>query len=547
MRQATQQVAAFAAAVLLVASSLAGAVTIGVGGVDELDDINPIGESGAQTGAALGAGLPGVAIGSTIAEVFFGDTANATELEAADALEAEKNVYQGAITQGQNNQILEDSYNNYLQDTETVAKMVGKNAYIRALNNGTAEAEARQEAKDAVSDYYAAKQVQLLRTWSVSMTYTETLKEQLRTSNADPKTVQLNYTWDDVNSDNSVVTNVSYGATNETVLVNGTVREFDTAEVMWDNTNEPASGAAPLSPDPYHYQQYSNGGSAGYFGLIGDNLEVESLAAFPPEQNGEDIQGYDAESYLVISEYTTLWSEIENQNSQVQDEMDTFVTNTYDQYQAGEITEEDLVDPYLGARQYSPEADYNTWAIRSLTSMGVQPPANMSTTGTMNVTDHSTGQQLTGVLMSDGLPQSGSFEIGTRYDAKELQGYQFVVDDQGESTELTGNFTVTAVHHPNGTEKNITSVEYSSINYETTSIEEYKSTLEQLQETTAQINARQERMRQSGAGVGWLPNVGDFGGGFLAGGVAAFVVGAVIVVILLLTLYSVLGPVLMAT
>jgi len=544
MRKPVQQVVAFAAALLLVASSLVGAATLGVGGVDHIDDINPIGESEAVA-PVVAAGLAGIAVGSIAAEAFFGDTPNGSELQAEDALETEKNVYQGAITQGQNNEILGDSYSNYLQDTETVAKMEAKNAYIRALNNGSSEAIARSKAREAAADYYSAKQVQRLNTFEVSMNYTHTLRKQLQSAGADPGLVYLNYTLDP-DSGGSVTNVSSWQATNNVTLANGTTVSYQSASVALDNQNSGGGDSIVLGVTEADYAGFNDNSGPGTTIDLGSSAKAtfHSVDVAPPTDN------YAAQSYLQLDDTVQMWSEIEAQNDNVQAQLDTFVNNTYSAYQSGEISEEDLVDPYLGAREYSPDAQYDTWALRSLTSMGVQPPENMSTIGRMNITDHRTGEQFTGTLMSDGIPQSGSFELGTRYDSEELTGYQFIVDGDSETShELTGNFTLTAVHYPNGTAKNVSSVDYNTINYQTTSIEEYKDQLAQLQETTAEINARQQKMRNSGGGVGWLPNfggLGGFGGGLLTGGLAGIVVAIIAVVAILALLYPMLGPMLLS-
>jgi hypothetical protein len=190
--------------------------------------------------------------------------------------------------------------------------------------------------------------------------------------------------------------------------------------------------------------------------------------------------------------------------------MDVFINNTFDQYQAGELNSSDLVDPYLGAREYSPNASFNEWALRSLLAAGYDGPENLSNIGEMDVTNHETGARYTGILMSDGQPEAG-FVLGENYDAGNVSGSQFVVTENN-THELTGLFTVNSATDAEGKEiqENIT---YKNITYETANTTEYAVLQQRLQNLTAQINARQQTLRNSGGG-------GLFDGfGFSLGGV----------------------------
>ena len=70
-------------------------------------------------------------------------------------------------------------------------------------------------------------------------------------------------------------------------------------------------------------------------------------------------------------DFSDSFTEIENQKQSVHSEVETFIANTYDEYQVGEIDNKDLIDPYLGNREYSPQGDYKNWALRSLQNTGL--------------------------------------------------------------------------------------------------------------------------------------------------------------------------------
>ncbi|RDZ31955.1 hypothetical protein C5B88_19605, partial [Haloferax sp. Atlit-24N] len=85
--------------------------------------------------------------------------------------------------------------------------------------------------------------------------------------------------------------------------------------------------------------------------------------------------------------------------------MQTLANNTYSAYQQGEISNSDLVDPYMLASQQSPGDDFHGWAAAQLTLMGTNSPENFDQIGSFNVTTGD-GTQYKGVLFSQENPAS---------------------------------------------------------------------------------------------------------------------------------------------
>lgn len=80
---------------------------------------------------------------------------NAVNTTDTDAGQVETDIYQSAQNERASADAFHTVLDNRLEDTETQARIIGKSAYIRALNNGSSEAAATAAAKEAVSDYYA--------------------------------------------------------------------------------------------------------------------------------------------------------------------------------------------------------------------------------------------------------------------------------------------------------------------------------------------------------------------------------------------------------
>jgi len=136
------------------------------------------------------------------------------------------------------------------------------------------------------------------------------------------------------------------------------------------------------------------------------------------------------------------------------------------------------------------------------------------------------------------------FETGTTYNPDAINGTQYVVTDSN-IIELKTNFTVQNITNADG--ENVQNVSVRNVEYDTVNTTEYNELMEELQLLRAEVEAREQRMRNQ-SGVGWLPNIGlgGFGGGLLTGGVAGIVVAIIAVIAILALLYPVLGPALIS-
>jgi hypothetical protein len=290
--------------------------------------------------------------------------------------------------------------------------------------------------------------------------------------------------------------------TTEVTLANGSTAETDTMKFTmtgsWgsDESNKETNSIV-LVPGvaPQEAHTFTNNGQNYY-------TQVRNVTVGTPTQD------YDPIHLLEQDNYNQTWSQVETQNNEVLAELDTFIDATYEDYQQGDINESDLVDPYLGAREYSPETS-DTWAVRTLAAMGAGSPADLSTIGVMNVS--AGGSTYSGVLMSDGTPQAG-YVVGETYNADSITGGQFVALQDGGVQELDGEFTLDAVETTTGEAFDTGEpVEYRTGEYKTSDIAEFEELQTDLDQLTAEINARQDRLRGGGGGSGWLPGVGNVG------------------------------------
>jgi len=469
-----------------------------------VEEAKPVGDSEAAiaTGTAVviaGGALVAGAAGGYVAAKLSDSSADQDELEKADAAETQNEIYKRVATLHQDRNIFSSAMSNYLQDTQSIARMEGKNAYIRALNNGSSEATARVEAKEAVGDYYANKQMQLIAHWNATVASTESVVETAKnTSGLDQTDVfVINRPPNEGYSENMTESWLQgdpggHGSQAEVVFNTTTVTLTNTttvtaAQFYGENVQSESGGATPstdLYLDPSTWD-YNSGGNLNPVMKIGVEHSDSS---------------FDYKWLIVNATVQDRWAQIESQDTKVKNEMDTFISNTYSQIQQGEINESELVDPYLAARDYGPENDSTAWNLRTFHSLGYSSPSELDSFGRMNVSDDDAATTYTDViLMSDGLPAGDEFAVGTQYDAANLEGFQGVLDrDSGTMTELEGNFTIKSAKDADGGD--MSSVKYRNISYETANETEFKNLMGRLDNLSAELNAYQDGLRGGNGG-----------------------------------------------
>ena len=418
-------------------------------------------------GVALAAGAVGLAVGAYAYSQFADGPANAEEIAEAEAYETHLNGYQSLVNQKANSQNVVTVMSNYLTDTKPIALMKGKKAYVAEMQHAEESTlgDAKTAAHGATSDYYATKQKNIIAAWNAQFEAFQNVNAA--TNSTSNLTAVEVYSWSGSHQ-------ISSFGTAEVQLVNGSTASVTTVTL--------------------------NGGE---YTLYPGNFPINGgVKAHPPADSG-----LTDERVLYTMDWEDLWSKIDTQNQNVHSELTTFIDATYDNWQAGEISVKDFADPYLGARM-SPSGS-EAWSMLSLASMGIAPPENASNVHQMTVTS---GNETTrGMLMSDGTPAGGGFSPGETYNADNLEGPQMVLDENGNIREVDGNFTVGNVTRPDGSQvsENET-IGYRDVNYSTSNLTELQNLNDQMNEMQAQINARQDRLTNSG-GAGWLPDFGNLG------------------------------------
>ncbi|WP_244257269.1 hypothetical protein [Halomicrobium sp. IBSBa] len=417
----------------------------------------------------------------------------------ADAEQVKLDIYQSAQNEKASSEIYQTTIDNKLEGTKTQARIIGKNAYIRALNNGSSEAAAKTAAKDAVANYYAVMQANLIKKWNQQAANAQYLNETAASESDVPANYPMNLNYTDWTSDTAykheVMARSVDQSTESVTLVNGTSMtssQYMLQMRLYKTTSD-----------------YTNYGNKEYVGVTTGMVNtttyegsgyVKAYGFETPAPNSN----YEPTDTVRFEPFAEKWSEIQSQNTQVQNDMDTLATNTYDAYQAGEINNSDLVDPYVFSQEFSPGDEYQGWAAAQLTMLGTNSPEAMDSIGRFDISTAG-GTDHTGVLMSQTNPASGQFETNTTYDPSKIDGTQYVVTDS-EIHELTTNFTISSIETTDGERRQNVTIEKTT--YETADVN--TTQLTKLYENLAYERAQWEAREQDLGGGG--------GGGFLGGG-----------------------------
>jgi len=433
-----------------------------------------------------------------------------------DAAQTKLDIYQSAQNSNSASESFHTTLDNYLSDTKTQARIIGKNAYIKALNSGASKSAAKTEAKQAVADYYATKQVNLMNQYEVEAQNYDYLHSVAANESNIASTL-------DENSDTFVGTyhthpygdggTIEYQGLNSVsyTLTNGSSHTYRAPKIFVDAGYDSGDNINPtLTAHTAPSSVESSAGSGR------SSVHLEALMIRAPNDNYQNLK------IVRWQEFNRLNSDIQSQNSEVQADMDTLAENTYSAYQAGEINNSDLVDPYVLSSQQSAGDDFQGWTAAQLTLLGTNSPENFDQIGSFNVTTES-GTQYEGVLFSQENPASGQFENGTTYNTSNIGGTQYVVTSD-RIVELDGEFTIDSISTQDG--QTVQNVTIQKTTYETSNVTELKQQYEDLAYKRAQIEAREKALKQSA------------GGGFLGGGsvppvVALAVIGTLLAIVVL--------------
>jgi hypothetical protein len=357
-------------------------------------------------------------------------------------------------------------FDNYLNDSESVAWMKAQSAVAEAYEDGKTKSEAKVAARRAIEDYYSTKQINLIESWNVTTVQVYDL-HQVATNES--------------NVDDTLVDPVGSGT-------------------YWESTN-PGSLADQPSPRSVTLVNGSTYQSKVIAINLGTNDDGFAYPANDPNNAGAHADGivirpptdtYDTLNYLTFQDYQDRWNRIENLKAGLIDESDNFVNATWDDYDSGQINASDVISSNTAMFEYGPEVVNGSGGLyastAALSTMGFDTP-DLNSTGTMTISYN--GANYTGLVMARNAPNN-TWSTGTTYNASNISGPVFILTTEGEKVDIADGdtFTVTGMTSKAGDQ--IDSAQTTNYVYRTANTSELLAMQEDLSQLRAEIEARQQ-------------------------------------------------------
>ncbi|PGF15810.1 hypothetical protein CP556_06570 [Natrinema sp. CBA1119] len=467
------------------------------------------------------------------AEMVFGSV---DESQSADQIETDLHVSGQSVYESWESH--DTVYQNYLQDTGTLASLEARNAIADAYENNESATAAQAAGQAAINDYYSTHEKSLLEIQaqhSARLWYLMNVSDN--TSEIDNNFVHVWPFSGDVQS---------YGAdgmaTEQWTLSNGTTYDHQTLDVSYSTTADIPTlenKYEQYNPeqDRWKFEKSGNMNGASWNGGVG--VMNAPAASLPPETV------YDFR--LVADRLYELREQADTVQSNYGDGV---AEDLYASMDSGELDPNDVRGAEGMVRYMSGDdgsgvtEDRFNLALRSTLNLAsgdldstmvvdfegaTEKARNASDDGSVTYDYNNVNETYEGLLFSSETPDGG-FEKGTEYNVSNFNGTMSMLYDGGssEATFYRGNFTITEIYDGDGNAVNQT--DWSDPTYDEYNASEFVAALEDASEQRAQITA-DDSSGGDGDGPGPIFGGGDWleggGGGLLGLGIIGVVILAV--------------------
>jgi hypothetical protein len=444
------------------------------------------------------------------------------EVRDAESSQTKADIYAALNGQKSKTETYKATYDNYLQDTESVAWMKAEKAIAEAHKNGQSKSQAKVAAKNAIADYYSVKQINLIESWNTTVTSYEYAHERSMQEGFN----QADFgdgTWYPHQKEQHFIDHEGYlgGTANPFCYPN----QIGTGTVTLANASTHTTRYLGMRSEAYDTPDgealvnpayASEGGSfqkgAATWNWTGnnrvycwqgsgeDNAYTSELMVDAPNSN------YDDSIYYSFGDNVLRWKAIETKNAELQSESEAFIDATWQDLEDGNINSTDIISRNTQMFEYGSAAQESSNyhdTIGATAAMGIETP-QLEGTGTMTVTDGA-GNTHEGMLFGD--PPNGSWTVGTTYDPDNISSPVIMATTSGEEHELTRPFTVDGATDKEGNEQS--SVETQRYNYQTSNTSELNEKYDRLLGLTGELQERSESVDSNSGGGGG----GSSGGG----------------------------------
>jgi hypothetical protein len=404
--------------------------------------------------------------------------------------------YQQGTSLKSTNDAFITSYQNFGEDTRSIAWSKAKIDVVNGLNAGNTSSVVKADANSTVRDYYSRHQIELAN--QVDRTY---------------RSMEYSYKQ-----------NASFVGLGSD-MGSGSVEGFISIELQTVNGSTTWIRLPVMSANGY-YSVYSpfpssvttgarKNNTAGGFDSIDYSYvgkDWQSYVYTAPTSSGSDV------APIRYNRTGTAYTQFDSQSSQVTANIDTYVDGVYNEYQQGEINSTEIADPQTLASQAA--TDYNSSGYYSYASIHL---ASLGYSGNMNSSMHVTtaNNSYNGTLFYTA-DDVDTFEVNQSYDPSALNGTAYMAVQDGENgtvVSLSETFTVESATNPK-TGESMSNVTVEKYTYDSTNTSALASELDRL----SQLREEYEQAQTTGGTGGF-----DLGGN--TGAIAAIL--AIVVILAL--------------
>lgn len=394
------------------------------------------------------------------------------DMKESDANQTKVDIYTAALDEKSHQESSGAVYDNYINDTKSVAWMKAEAAIAEAYQNGRNAETAKVKAREAIDDYYTTKQINVIDSWNVSTSGVYTLQQQAEMEDGiDAKFVSVN--GDNGNYEPIVGTN-----TTSVTLLNGTQTQTKTLTYEYYCINRHTKEAHP--------------GTA-YTDCSSPYTPVRGVYVQPPDTN------YDVQQVMSFATWDARWDKIQTARDDLHSDVDAYVDATYPAYQNGEINASDTLSRTTLMFEYGTDGANGTSmydSVAAAAAMGLDTP-NLNGTGLMTVEYQS--QQYVGLVMARNAP-SGTWTANTTYDTTNITGPVLLASQGGELVEMDGKFTIQEITSKDGT--SVETVETTKYVYQTSNTTELLEVQQQMLDLRQEIEDREDTIGVAGGEMG---------------------------------------------
>lgn len=475
------------------------ALAIGVDRARAVAPIIPAGAAAAKpVASSLIAGGFGASAGYALAN-YLGDKGDYSGYTGADALHAA--VEEGALELARSQEEVVSSLENLVEFVENAIIPKGMAEMVEALNDGADASTAKDRLRQPINEHVAGIQADLIDN------YEGNIKQF------------YHYATQIEEHDNLAVSDIVSGTTSDGSYY------FDSTSTVYNLVIELADGSQHDVEVPTFGRSTRSDEQILLPQWMEDRIvtsESDDLPELLRYEIGriDRFETADGESSTIdvldVTRYTTAADELAAQRTNIINQLENTVDETYAEYEAGEIDLSDYIDPTTAYTELRNDTD--EWAFSGAAASMLGVPRNDQP---MEIYLEDSEGEVVGSIYSTDSPDGG-FEVGTRYDPSQLSypvfmRYESVGEVDGETQvetdfiELQEPFEIRSAENEDGESVDAVDVEPGP-EYDPSDIQSIQEQLEQIREEQVRL---QQQAQSGGGGL-----LGDLGLGVDAGPLA---------------------------